>query len=436
MEIRAFKGFRFDDGVVGNAGDCVAPPYDVIDGRMQEALYQKNPHNIVRIIKGKESSGDSETDNKYTRAGKFADELISSGALKEDSAECIYAYIQDFEIGGENIRRSGLVAIGKLSEFGKGVQPHEKTLEGPKADRLKLMHAKAAQMGQIFMLYDDMEKVAEGVISKAASKASLIDFVDDGGVRHRLYAIDGQDDIESIVKMMAGKMAVIADGHHRYETALKYYAETKNPAAQYRMMTFVNMRNEGLIVLPTHRLVAGLAEFDIDKLMGQIEDTFEITRYSFGDEDEKSSARDSMFGQMGTYFAEDRNALGIYAATGCFYTVVLKDGGSMTSAYPEMSGAAASLDVNVLHKLILEKHLGIGEKELASQSNIEYVKDIGDAIDASIAKVDGGSSQAVFFMNPTKIEQVQAVAAAGEKMPQKSTFFYPKVFTGLVINKL
>lgn len=436
MEIRPFKAFRFDDSVVSDAGDCVAPPYDVIDGRMQDALYQKSPYNIVRIIKGKERSGDSETDNKYTRAGKFIDELISSGAWKEDPSECIYAYVQDFEIGGESFRRSGIVALGKLSEFGKGVQPHEKTLEGPKADRLKLMHAKAAQLGQIFMLYDDMEKVAEGVIGKAASKAALIDFADDDGVRHRLYAIDDAADIDSIVKMMAGKMAVIADGHHRYETALNYYAETKNPAAQYRMMTFVNMRNEGLVVLPTHRLVAGLDEFDIDKLIGEIGGSFEVTEYSFGDEGEKSSAKQKMFDDMGELFGRDKNVFGVYAASGSFYTVVLKDGGTMVSACPEMSRAAVGLDVNVLHKLILEEHLGIGEKELAAQSNIEYVKDIGDAIDASIAKVDGGSSQAVFFMNPTKIEQVKAVAAAGEKMPQKSTFFYPKVFTGLVINKL
>ena len=160
MEIRPFKAFRFDESVVSNVGDCIAPPYDVIDGQMQDALYQKSPYNVVRIIKGKDNPGDSESDNKYTRAGNFANELISSGALKEDSAECIYAYVQDFEVGGESVRRSGLVALGKLSEFGRGVQPHEKTLEGPKADRLKLMHAKAAQLGQIFMLYDDMEKLS------------------------------------------------------------------------------------------------------------------------------------------------------------------------------------------------------------------------------------------------------------------------------------
>ena len=213
MEIRPFKALRFDPAVVGDVGDCIAPPYDVIDEQMQDALYQKSPWNIVRIIKGKTAPDDNETDNQYTRATASLEEFIGSGALKRDAADCIYAYVQDFKIGSQNHRRSGLIALGKLTEFGKGVQPHEKTLEGPKADRLKLMHAKAAQMGQIFMLYDDPENVAEGVINAAAASPPAIDFLDDNEVRHRLYAIDAQSDIDALVKMMADKTAVIADGH-------------------------------------------------------------------------------------------------------------------------------------------------------------------------------------------------------------------------------
>jgi len=436
MEIKPFKGLRFDPAVVGNVADCIAPPYDVIDRRMQDALYEKSPYNIVRIIRGRTTPDDTDTDNQYTRAAGTLDEFIATGALREDPTECIYAYVQDFEAGSRRYRRSGLVALGRLTEFGRSVQPHEATLEGPRAERLKLMHATAAQIGQIFMLYDDPEGVAEELTGKAASGHAVVDCTDEDGVRHRLYLIAGPADIDRFVKMMADKTTLIADGHHRYETALEYYAQTKNPAARYRMMTFVNMRDEGLIILPTHRLIGNLGDFDFGRLIERMREAFEIERFSFTDEAEKTTAADAMFKRIEELFRKGKSALGIYAASGCFCTAVLKDDRLMDSACPQMSDAARRLDVNVLHKLILERILGIGDRELASQSHIEYVKDIGGAIDGAIGRVDCGAAQAVFFMNPTRIEQVRAVAAAGEKMPQKSTFFHPKMFAGLVINKL
>ncbi|HEG42783.1 MAG TPA: DUF1015 domain-containing protein, partial [Phycisphaerales bacterium] len=290
--------------------------------------------------------------------------------------------------------------------------------------------------GQIFMLYDDAEKVADKVIASSAQKAALIDFTDDRSVRHRLFGIAEPADIGAIIQMMDSKQPVIADGHHRYETALNYCCQSQNPAAQYRMMTFVNMRNEGLIILATHRLVANLAEFHIDKLIVQLADSFEVAGFTFAADDEKKASKQKMFDTMKDDFGAGKSSFGIYAADGKFYVATLKDASAMDSVGGEFSRAAKGLDVNVLHSLIFDKHLGIGEKELAAQSNLSYIKDIGDAVDESIGKVDSGDSQVVFFMNPTKIEQVRDIAAAGEKMPQKSTFFYPKVFTGLVINKL
>ncbi|MCF7956059.1 MAG: DUF1015 domain-containing protein [Phycisphaerae bacterium] len=436
MEIKAFKAFRFDSSVVGNASDCICPPYDVIDEKMQDDLYNKSDFNAVRIVRGKSESSDTDTDNKYTRAGAILTDWIEKGAVKQDEKDTIYAYVQNFDIGTTNCTRSGFVALGKLQPFGDGVKPHEKTLDGPKADRLKLMREKKAQFGQIFMLFDDPKKVADGIIDKAASGDCLIDFTDEDGVRHRMYAIDDPADIEAVTLMMATKDAVIADGHHRYETALNYFAETKNPAAKYRMMTFVNMHNEGLVVLPTHRLVAGLRDFDIASVIEKIGGQFDVSEYSFADDAEKDSAKKQMFTQMRSDFEQDKNSVGIYAADDKFYVAVLKDSESMNKIGPDMSGAAKGLDVNVLHMLILDKVMGIGDKELAGQSNIKYIKDIGDAIDQSIAKVDSGQSQVVFFMNPTRVDQVRDIAAANEKMPQKSTFFYPKIYTGLVINKL
>jgi len=435
MEIKAFRGYRYNQDVVRNVGDCIAPPYDVIDRRLQQVLYDRSPWNVARITRGKSAPGDDETRNTYTRAATHFESFLSAGALKQDTAESLYAYVQDFDEHGRALCRSGFIALGKLQGLGRGVQPHERTLEGPKADRLKLTRATGAQFGQIFMLYDDAEKVAEQVIRDAAARPPLIDFRDDDEVRHRLYPIDAPRDIAALTRMMADKMVVIADGHHRYETALNYLAETKKASAEYCMMTFVNMRNEGLVIFPTHRLVSGLERFDIESLINRVQGDFEIQRFDFTSAHDKPAARLKMFDRLQKLFQRSQNAFGIYAGSSCFYAAALKNPQAMDAACPHMSRAARGLDVNVLHKLVLEAKLGIGEKELADETHIAYVKDIGDAIEQSVQTVDSGEAQAVFFMNPTRIEQVEAVAAAGEKMPQKSTFFHPKIFTGMVIYK-
>jgi uncharacterized protein (DUF1015 family) len=434
MDVKPFKALRYNADIAGDVGDCVSPPYDVIDDAYRQQLYDRSENNVVRLIKGETTVADNEHYNQYTRAAKFLDEWIESGALKQDPAEAVYAYVQNFTIEENQFCRSGFIALGKLTEFGEGVHPHEKTLEGPKADRLNLMRATATQFGQIFMIYDDPENIADAVIAASAKKSALIDFADDDGVRHRLFAIDSQDDISAIQKMMASKDAIIADGHHRYETALNYLAETDNPAAQYRMMTFVNMRNEGLVILPTHRLVSNMPDLDIDSLIAKLAGQFDITEYKFDGKADKAAARQKAFAEMKMQFDDGCNSFVIYAGTDTFYAVTLSDTKAMADY--DMSPAAMGLDVNVLHTLILDKQLGIGEKQLAAQSNLTYIKDIGDAIARAIGKVDSKQSQAVFFMNPTRNDQVQAIAAAGEKMPQKSTFYYPKIFTGLTINKL
>jgi uncharacterized protein (DUF1015 family) len=435
MEIKAFAGYRFDPAVVGDVGKCIAPPYDVIDEKMLASLTARSDYNIAKITRPKASPTDDEHNNQYTRAGKQLKQWFEQGVLKKDRRDSVYAYVQDFDIAGAHLRRSGFIALGKLEEFGSGVQPHEKTLDGPKADRLKLLRAKGANLGQIFLLYDDPEKVADGLIAKAASRPALLDFVDDDGVRHRLYAIDEPAEIGRLTAMMAAQPTIIADGHHRYEVALQYSRESGKPSAKYRMMTFVNMRNEGLIILGTHRLLVQMAGFAVGKMLASISGSFEVTRNAFASAGEKAAARAKMHEQMAEAFRKGKNAFGLYAADGAFYTLTLKDAAAMDE-FAAMSKAARSLDVNVLHKLILDKHLGIGDKQLAGQSNLEYVKDFAHYIDAAVAKVDAGQAQALFWMNPTRIEQVRSVAAVGEKMPQKSTFFYPKIFTGLVVNKL
>lgn len=436
MEIRPFKAYRYNEAAVGNAGDCVSPPYDVINPEQADELYKKSQYNIVRVIKGKTQPADSESNNQYTRAAAYLNDWIKKGVLKQDSSENIYAYVQNFEIAGQEFERLTFIALGKLEEFGKIVRPHEQTLSKPKIDRLNLQRATGATFGLVFMLYEDKKKIADKIIRKAEDQKPALDFVDEYEVRHRLFLINDRNDIGQIEKMMEGKSVIIADGHHRYETGLNYYKETGNAAAAYQAMAFTNTRNEGLIILATHRVAGNLKDFDISELIAELEENFEITEYKFDSKADKAKAKQKMLSQMKAEYEKDKNAFGIYSGKGVFYTAVLKNKKAMDEAAGNMSSAWRSLDVAVLHKLILEALLGIDEKKLAGESNIEYVKDTSNAIDDSIGKVDAGKKQVVFFMNPPKIEQIQKVADAGEKMPQKSTYFYPKMYTGLTINKL
>jgi len=436
MEVKPFKAFRFDEDKVGSVGNCIAPPYDVISPDQQEHLYNKSQYNIVRIIKGKQASSDNDSNNKYTRAADYLNSWIKKGILKQDSAETIYAYIQNFKIAGTGFQRLSFIALAKLEQYGKTVRPHENTFEEHIIDRLNLKRATASKLGLVFMLYEDKQKIADKIIQNAATQKPLIDFIDDQNVRHQLFAIINKDDIDAITKTMLDKNFIIADGHHRYETGLSYYKETANPAAAYQMMAFVNTCHEGLVILATHRLVGNLENFDAEKLIANLKENFEITEFPFNSPQTKTNAKQKMLTQMKTEHHNNKNALGIYSGNSAFYVAVLKNKHAMDSVAPEKSRPWRSLDVSVLHKLILEQLLDIGEKQLKSDSNIEYIKDTDNAIDDSISKVDAGEKQLAFFLNPVNMEHIKNVTAAGEKMPQKSTYFYPKIYTGLTINKL
>ncbi|MBL7154766.1 MAG: DUF1015 domain-containing protein [Phycisphaerae bacterium] len=439
MEIRPFRAFRFDSAVVGDAGRCVAPPYDVISPEQQQSLYEQNEYNIVRIIKAKADPSDNDSDNRYTRAADYLNGWIESGALKQDATDAIYAYAQDFDVGATAFQRLTFVALARLEEFGPPapVRAHEEILSKPMLDRLNLKKAIAADLGLVFMLYEDKIGIADEIIENAMAGQTLLDFIDDQDVRHRLFGITAEEDVGAIVQMMTDKSCIIADGHHRYTTGLTYSKESTNPAAKYQMLAFTNICHEGLIVLATHRLVANLEAFDMAKLLADLERSFEVTKLSFNDSaGAKADARQKMLDQMKARHDNGEKAFGIYGPDKAFYLAVLKDHASMDAAVPDKSEAYGSLDVAVLHKLILEQILGIDEKRRANGENLQYVKDTPNAIDESIAQVDAGEKQAAFFMNPIKMSQLIDVTDAGERMPQKSTYFYPKMYTGLTINKL
>ncbi len=437
MEVKPFKAFRFDPGVVGDVGRCIAPPYDVIDDVQREELYRRSEHNIVRITKGKTTPSDNGQQNQYTRAAEFLQKWIAEGVLKPDDRDTIYGYIQDFELDGVAYRRLTFIALGKLEDFGKTVRPHEQVFARPVQDRLNLKKATAARFGLVFMLYDDPKGVADKIIAKAAAQEPLVDFVDDHGVRHQLSAIADEGDIEAIMRMMGDKSVIIADGHHRYTTGLTYMRESGNPAAKYQMLAFTNTAQKGLVVLATHRVVGGIDGFNWQEFILRLVPGFTVMKIGNSpDPKSKESAKQYMLKMMRTVQERDETPLGIYLGDGNFYVAVLKDKFLMKAAAPDKSEAWRTLDVSVLQKLILEGLLGLTEEKMGNSDHVEYVKDMPNAIDEIIARIDSGLKQIAFFTNPVKMKQLARITDAGERMPHKSTYFYPKMYTGLTIQKL
>ena len=268
----------------------------------------------------------------------------------------------------------------------------------------------------------------------------LMEVADEDGITHRLWAISDEDTISRIQEVMDEKYIIIADGHHRYKTALRYSREhPETESAQYRMLAFVNTMNPGLVILPTHRLVQGVEGFDCAKLVASLSQDFAVEEFEFASGDD-SEAKVAMFSTMKEHFEAGKHALGLYCNDGRYYSLVLKNESKM-DAIQDHSDAWKRLDVTILHKMILEDLLGIDREKVASGtieggSYVEYIKAVGDAVQGSVDKVNDNGYQAVFFMNPTKVEEVEDVATNHETMPQKSTFFYPKVYTGFVINRL
>ena len=435
MEVKPFKAFRFNRSVVGDVGKCIAPPYDVISDDERDNLCRKSKYNIVHITKGKVTASDHGQDNQYTRAAAYFQTWITEGALKEDDKDTIYGYVQDFEINGTAFQRLSFIALARLEDFGKVVRPHEQVFEKPMLDRLNLERATAARFGLVFMLYEDPQGIADKAIAKAATREPLVDFVDEQGVRHRLYAIAAEDEIEAVEAMMRDKSCIIADGHHRYTTGLKYMRESGNPKAKYQMIAFTNTLQAGLVVLATHRLVGGIAGFRRLEFIARLEDNFRLMQFTFS-KDAKEQSKQSMLAAMRSLHEQDKTAFGIYTGDRSFYVAALKDRSLMAAAAPDKSDAWRALDVSVLQKLVLEGLLGLNEEKMGNPDCVEYVKDVPNAIDAMIEQIDAGRKHVAFFTNPVKMRQLTEVTDAGERMPHKSTYFYPKMYTGLTIQKL
>ena len=425
-EIRAFRGFRYDLGRVGQLSDVVAPPYDVIDAALQQKLYDLSEFNAIRLELTKDEAGDTETENKYTRAARTIKGWIADDAVRQDTAGALYIYEQEFEAEGKAYIRRGFFARVRLEPFETGqIFAHEQTMSGPKADRLKLYHATGFNLSPVFGFYPDAEGEVNKVLDPFTRKGPPLVAKDHLGVINRLWVVTDTQAIAAVMGLMGPKPVFIADGHHRYETGLKYRDEQgaidADHPANFVLMMLVGMSDPGLIILPTHRLVSGLANVTSQQVKGALKDHFDIVE-SFGTDATACWEHIEMDG--------DQSILGFgTAADGQWFAAKLRDSAAMEKLAANQSEEWRGLGVSILHKLVLEK---LVPEKLGAKPNLAFVHQVKEATDALAAK----SCQLAVLVPPATMGHVEQIAGQREKMPQKSTYFYPKLLTGMVFNSL
>ena len=423
-----FKGIRYNPAKV-DVNQVVTPPYDVIDASSQEKFYEINPYNVISLELGKTQPNDTDNNNRYTRAAGYLKEWLDSGVLTHDGKPSLYLYEQKFDAKGEQKVRSGFISGVQANDYSKGeVLPHEETLPKHKADRLNLMKATHANFSPIFGLYADPEHTIEKALDRAkGGRKPDIEITDTQGVINRLWVISDENTLQTVVNQMAAKKIFIADGHHRYETAVNFGKEMAaegKTGFDYLMVCLVNLYNEGLVVFPTHRVVKNLTNLDVNNLIQGLQEDFIV------EEQPGDTQLDDFIAKLETK-GQSSPSFGLYTNERKYYLLSLRDVTMLDTLHLEGRSAAwRRLDVSILHTLILEKLLSIGSQQRADESNLVYVRDE----DTSKDFVDNGTAELVFFMNSTKVEEVTDIATGEEKMPQKSTFFYPKVITGVVMN--
>jgi uncharacterized protein (DUF1015 family) len=424
--ISPFQAWRYAPDRVELA-QVVTQPYDKISAEMQERYYKCSPYNLVRIILGKRLPGDGERENLYTRAAASFQDWRRSGILSQDPRPSLYRYSQIFKVPGSQSRseRQGFIALGRLEDYSAGVVfRHELTHSGPKADRLDLLRATRAHCEQIFMLYDGSPEI-DALLDSPAPPAA--DVADEYGVRHRIWPISDPAAIAAVQAQMRERKLIIADGHHRYETALTYRDERRAAApgaahAPYdlMMMTLFDMNSPGLVILPTHRVVYGLPSFSTSRLQAGATEFFTLEEVDPAMDADGATALLREAGHAGT---------AVLAATAERLLLMHTPKAIGSNRFAGLSPRQQSLDVVQLHKCLLEGVLNISEEAIRNLENISYYRDPADAL----AQVRSGQAQAAFLMNPVRMEQVREIAFAGEVLPQKSTDFYPKLLSGLTI---
>ena len=422
-DIRPFRALRYDLARLP-AAQVMTQPYDKISPAMQENYYTLSPYNLVRIILGRRQDGDNVAGNVYTRAAEYGKKWREEGILKQDSAPSIYRYTQTFRApSGNKFERKGFIALGRVEDYSaQVVYRHEQTLAKPKADRLDLLRATRVHYEQLFLLYEDSGEIDQAL---ATTEEPTIDVSDEYGVAHRVWQSSSAPVIQAVQARMGDQKLVIADGHHRYETALNFRNECRRGGqvdaeapSEFVMMTFVNMNDPGLLVLPTHRVVHSLGSFSIDAFHKSSTELFQVEEVA---SDLDPARATSLLQEKG----RNRTALLAVAAN---RALLLSSPKPATSKYlAGLSHRQQSLDVVQLHKVLLEAVLGLSEESIRNQQNLSYLRDAAEAME----QVRKGQANVAFLLNPCPVEKVRDIAFAGEVMPQKSTDFYPKLLSGL-----
>lgn len=432
-DIRAFRGVRYDLGRVGDLSDVVAPPYDVIDAALQQSLHDRSPFGSVRLELSQDRPGDTEAGNKYTRAAETAREWERDGVLVQDSARALYALEQEFAAEGRTYTRRGFVARVRLEPFGTGrVFPHEETLPGPKADRLALYRATRMNLSPVFGLYPDADNAVFAPLEPLTRRNLPLVATDHLGVTSRLWPVTDEAAIGAVTAAIGDKPVFIADGHHRYETSLRYLEErralgevaTEDSAAHFVMMMLVGMSDPGLVILPTHRLVSGLAGVTGPRLEVALAGHFQLEPLGRG-----PAAMRAAWERMELDGGQGVLALGT-TADGLWQLARLRSGMVMADLAPEHSDPWRELGVAVLHRLVLETLIPRAFPQ--AQPACKYVHLLKEVEDAQAA----AACDVAVLVPPAGMEHVELIAGNREKMPPKSTYFYPKLLTGLVFNPL
>ncbi len=437
--IYPFRAWRYNPSTA-RLDDVVTQPYDKISPAMQQAYYQRSPFNLVRIILGLPELFDADHgESVYTRAARDFRAWREQGVLVQEKEPSVFAYAQRFTVPGSAAvkERRGFIALGKLHDYSEQVVfRHEQTLSKPKTDRLNLLKATRAHFGQIFMLYSDPANAVDKILYDGSGPADA-EVTDEYGVLHRLWRISDPGTINLLTTAMADKKLIIADGHHRYETALNYsktyaangtakaeHSTTQLPQPPYPeaavMMTFVNMDSDGLVILPTHRVVHGLQGFDAGRFAKAAEAFFTVSALPAAD---AAAHLDTLKRQKGTAFV---------AATRSGAWLLRSKPDAVASALADVPERQHQLDLTHLHVLLLDRLLGLDIEKVREQTNLRYLRDAAEALE----QVRRGEADIVFLTNPVTMEQLKEVAFAGEVMPQKSTDFFPKLLSGLTIYAL
>ncbi len=433
-----FRGIRY--AVRAPAlSSLLAPPYDVISPEQRDALAASDPHNVVHLILDKERAGDDIDANKYTRAGQRFRAWLDEGVLRRDTVPAIYPLEQQFEApdGRPTVRR-GFIAAVRLHDYRDSVVlPHESTLEGPKVDRFELIKRVHANLSPIFCLYEDENGAATHALAPAFA-GEVVAEAGLEGVHHRMWRVEDPDLVAAVQRILRERKLLIADGHHRYETALAYrdWLDARTPGlpangGHHSMLVFLcSMGDPGLFIYPTHRGLTGLRGFNVADLLGRLSRLFVVD--TLAEDVRRPAGRAWAFSKLAEHFAKATAFVMVTAEDQRARVLTLRDDADLGAVALPRNANLRALDVTILHGVVLESILGLSRESIEREENVRYFKDAGDVVARTLA----GQFQVSFLVNPTPMWQVQAVGEAGETMPQKSTSFFPKIPSGLVFRDI